>query len=126
YRIALIQGQPYACHLAIGSHWIVHYVSAGMYEDAVKREEEAGFMQNFEHGFAARHAQAWDAIYRRTGLDYVCLDCSETMTGELLIFEIDHAMIVHAMDDPEKFAYKQAPMQQLRRAFRAMLLGGQS
>lgn len=126
YRIALIQGQPYACHLAIGSHWIVHYVSAGMYEDAVKREEEAGFMQDFEHGFAARHAEAWDAIYRRTGLDYVCLDCAETMTGELLIFEIDHAMIVHAMDDPEKFAYKQAPMQQLRQAFRTMLLGCQS
>ncbi|MCK9352987.1 MAG: hypothetical protein M0P59_02375, partial [Gallionella sp.] len=34
FRIALIDGAAYACHMAVSSHWMVHYVNAGMYEDA--------------------------------------------------------------------------------------------
>jgi hypothetical protein len=41
YRIALIDGRPYICHFAVSSHWMIHYLNAGMDESAVKREEEA-------------------------------------------------------------------------------------
>lgn len=120
YRIALIDGAPYACHMAVSSHWMVHYVNAGMYEDARKRDEEAHFMAHFDE-FAQRHRAALEAICQRTGLDYLCIDCAETPDGQLLIFEIDHVMVVHAMDPEQLFPYKKLHMQKVRDAFRDFL-----
>jgi glutathione synthase/RimK-type ligase-like ATP-grasp enzyme len=120
YRIVLIDGRPFPCHLAISSHWMIHYLNAGMAESAEKRAEEAHFMMNFS-AFAARHAQALQAIQQTIGLDYLGIDCAETADGDLLIFEVDPAMVVHAMDPVEVFPYKQAPMRQLFTAFREML-----
>jgi hypothetical protein len=121
YRIALIGGRPYACHMAASRHWMVHYLNAGMTESAVKREEEARFMAGFDEGFAARHAAALAAIAERVGLDYVAIDCGETPDGRLLVFEVDVAMIVHAMDPPALFPYKAPQMRKVFAAFRAML-----
>ncbi len=120
-RIALIDGRPYACHMAVSSHWMIHYVNAGMYEDAWKRQEELEFLTDFDD-FVQRHHVALTAIARQTQLDYVCMDCAQTQSGELLIFEIDHAMVVHAMDTEAQFPYKQMYMQKVRDAFRAFLL----
>ena len=120
FRVALIDGQPYACHMAVSSHWMVHYVNAGMYEDAGKRAEELAFMVNFAD-FAKRHAVALAAIHQRSQLEYLCLDCAETTDGQLLIFEIDHAMVVHAMDSEEMFPYKQQHMLKVKEAFRDFL-----
>lgn len=121
YRIALIDGKPYACHMAVSSHWMIHYVNAGMYEEAGKRAEEAAFMTRFDD-FAHRHGAALSAIHERTGLDYVCLDCAESRDGRLLIFEIDHVMVVHAMDPEDLFPYKRTQMQKVVDAFRNLLL----
>lgn len=120
YRIVLINGVAYASHMAISSHWMIHYVNAGMYDDAAKRLEEAAFMQDFA-AFATRHQLALEAIYRKTQLDYVCIDCAETPTGALFVFEIDHAMVVHAMDPEDLFPYKQAQIAKAKRAFRQYL-----
>lgn len=122
FRIILIDGKPFACHMAVSSHWVIHYLNAGMVESAEKRAEEALFMANFEHEFAVRHGEALSEINRRIGLDYLGIDCAETQDGQLLIFEIDHAMIVHDMDPADLFPYKQAPMQKLFAAFRTMLI----
>lgn len=122
YRIMLIDGQPFISHMGISTHWMIHYLNAGMTESAEKRVEEAHFMQNFETGFAQRHAQAFAEIHQRTGLDYVGIDCGETSDGKLLIFEVDSDMIVHAMDPIEMFPYKQEPMQKLFAAFRQLLI----
>lgn len=119
-RVALIDGVPFACHMAVSEHWMIHYVNAGMYAEPWKRQQEAAFMDTFAD-FAERHGAAWQAIHQRCGLDYVCLDCAETRDGRLLIFEIDHAMVVHAMDPEDMFPYKQAHMQRVSQAFRAML-----
>lgn len=99
---------------------MIDYMNAGMYEDAAKRAEEAQFMAQFA-SFAERHREALQAIHRRTGLDYLCLDGAENQAGELLIFEIDHAMVVHAMDCPERFPYKQGHMAALKATFRDFL-----
>jgi hypothetical protein len=72
--------------------------------------------------FVRRHRQALEAIYERTRLDYVCIDCAETRDGQLLVFEIDHAMVVHAMDPEELFPYKQVQMRKVKDAFRKFLL----
>jgi glutathione synthase/RimK-type ligase-like ATP-grasp enzyme len=120
YRVAMIDGVPFACHMGVSSNWMVHYVNAGMYEDAAKREEEARFMENFDE-FAARHREAFTAIRERNGLDYLCIDCAETTDGQLLIFEADHCMVVHAMDPEDLFPYKQVHMLKVKNAFRDYL-----
>jgi hypothetical protein len=119
-RIALIDGEAFVCHMAVSANWMIHYVNAGMYEEAGKRQEEADFMANFP-AFVDRHRVALDAIFERAGLDYLCIDCAETADGQLLIFEIDHAMVVHAMDPEHQFPYKQAYMRKVRDAFRHFL-----
>jgi len=121
YRIVLIDGKPYACHMAISERWIVHYMNAGMRESAVKRAEEARFFADFEEDFARRHRDALLSVARRLELEYVGIDCGETPDGELLIFEVDSGMTVHAMDSSDIFPYKQPQMAKVFRAFRQML-----
>ena len=121
YRIVLIEGVAYICHLAISSHWMVHYLNAGMDDDAGKRLEEAREMAGFDAGFATRHAAALADIDARIGLPYLGIDCAETRDGRLLIFEVDNAMVVHAMDDPAKYPYKRPMMDKVFTAFAAML-----
>lgn len=120
-RVALIDGKPFACHMGVSSHWMIHYVNAGMYEEASKRAQEADFMANFDD-FAQRHSSALDAIVQRTKLDYLCLDCAEMPDGRLLVFEIGHAMVVHAMDPETLFPFKQVHMGKVKNAFREFLL----
>jgi hypothetical protein len=122
YRIVLIDERPYVCHMAISDSWVVHYMSAGMLESAAKRAEEARFFESFDDGFARRHHAALLSIAKRLELEYVGIDCSETPDGELLIFEVDSGMTVHAMDPVDIFPYKQPQMRKVFRAFRQMLM----
>jgi len=122
YRIVLIDGRPFPVHMAISDHWMIHYLNAGMAEDAAKRAEEERFMADFDMDFAARHGSALAAISEVVGLDYFGLDCAETRDGRLLIFELDSALVVHAMDPVDIFPYKQPAMRQLFAAFRQLLL----
>ena len=119
-RIALIAGQAFVCHMAISSNWMIHYVNAGMYEEAWKRGEEARFMNDFPQ-FVRKHQVALDAIAQRMQLDYLVMDCSETRDGELLLFEIDHGGVVHAMDVESIFPYKNGHILKAKRALCEML-----
>ena len=119
-RIALINGVPYISHMAISSHWMIHYVNAGMYQEAWKRTEESRFMQTFAD-FVERHQQAFDGMAKRMQLDYLVMDCAETLAGELLLFEIDSGGVVHAMDLESVFPYKNAQIYKARDALRTML-----
>jgi glutathione synthase/RimK-type ligase-like ATP-grasp enzyme len=121
YRIAFIAGRPYACHMAITDQWMIYYLNANMKESAAKRAEEERFMTAFDGDFARRHGAALGAIAERVGLDYFGIDCAETAAGELLLFEADIAMIVHAMDSPAIFPYKPPQMRKVFDAFCAML-----
>ncbi|MDD5297098.1 MAG: pyridoxal-dependent decarboxylase [Rhodocyclaceae bacterium] len=121
YRVVIIGGKPYAGHMAISSHWMIHYLNAGMDESGEKRAEEARFMADFDTDFAVRHGTTLAALNERLGLEYVGVDCGETADGKLLIFEVDHAMIVHAMDSPAVYPYKQPQMARVFSAFRKLL-----
>jgi hypothetical protein len=122
YRIVLIDQRPYICHMAISDGWVVHYLSAGMKENVAKRAEEARFFESFDDDFARRHHDALLSIAKRLELEYVGIDCGETPDGELLIFEVDSGMTVHAMDPVDLFPYKQPQMRKVFRAFRQMLM----
>jgi hypothetical protein len=118
----LIEGKPYAAHMGISTHWMIHYVNAGMADSADKRAEEARFMAEFDSTFAQRHAIALQAIHREMQLDYLVIDCAETHDGELLLFEVDNSAVVHTMDPVEIFPYKRPQMRKVFDAFRAMLV----
>ena len=120
-RIGFIDRRPFLCHLAISSHWMVHYLNAGMTESAEKRAEEAQAMDEFNTGFAARHAAAFDALHERLGFDYYSIDCAETRAGRLLVFEADAAAIIHMIDPPDLFPYKQPQMHKVFTAFGNLL-----
>lgn len=123
YRIVLIDGKPFVCHVGISEHWMIHYLNAGMAESAEKRAEEERFMLDFDSGFACKHTEAFRAINERVGLDYLGIDCGETADGKLLIFEVDSCMIIHAIDPVDIFPYKQPQMNKVFSAFRRMLQG---
>jgi hypothetical protein len=120
-RVAFIDGMPFLCHLAVSSHWMVHYLNAGMTESAAKRAEEAEAMAAFENGFARRHATALDALVGRLGFDCFSIDCAEMPDGRLLVFEADTAAIIHMMDPPDLFPYKPPQMRRVFAAFETML-----
>ena len=120
-RIVVVDGKPYACHLAIADRWDIWYLNAGMTLSAEKRIEEETFMRTFDFGFARRHATALAGMIDRIGLDYFTVDCAETRDGSLLIFEADNTAIVHNMDPSDIFPYKAPQMRKVFDAFAALL-----
>jgi hypothetical protein len=120
-RIVLIGGRPYPSHMALSEHWMVHYLSAGMMENAEKRGQEERWMCDFDTDFAHRHAAAFAALTAKVGLDYFGIDSAETADGQLIVFELDVAMVVHDMDSAEIYPYKKPAMRRLFDAFLSML-----
>jgi glutathione synthase/RimK-type ligase-like ATP-grasp enzyme len=121
YRVVFVDGRPYACHMAIAARWDIWYLNAGMSNSAAKRLEEETFMRTFDIGFARRHATALAGLADRIGLDYFTIDCAETNSGSLLIFEADNTAVVHNMDSASVFPYKPPQMRKIFEAFAAML-----
>ena len=121
YRVVAIRGRMFPCHMAVSARWMVHYVNADMEASASHRAEEAAFLEGFDEGFGRRHAAALAHIDQTLGLDYYGMDCAETPDGRLLVFEIDTAMLVHAMDPEDLYPYKKPAMRRLFAAFREML-----
>jgi hypothetical protein len=121
YRIAFVDGQAYAGHMAIAERWDIWYLNAHMSASASKRLEEETFMCTFDVGFGRRHRSALEALAYRIGLEYFTIDCAETKQGSLLIFEADNTAVVHNMDPPSVFPYKGPQMRKVFEAFVAML-----
>jgi glutathione synthase/RimK-type ligase-like ATP-grasp enzyme len=121
YRIVFIGGNAFVCHMAISANWMVHYMSSGMTDSADKRNEEARFMETFDNDFGLRHQKAFNNIVEKIGLEFVGIDCGETTEGELLIFEIDSSMTIHAMDPIDDFPYKHLQLRKVFNAFRDLL-----
>lgn len=121
YRIVIIDGKPFAAHMAISQHWMVHYLNADMMLNEKNRNTEAGFMLDFDMEFAIKHRTALHEINNRIGLDYYSIDCAETLDGKLIVFELDSGAVVHSMDSIELFPYKAPQMQLVFAAFQQML-----
>jgi len=118
YRVVLIDGVPFLCHMAGSEQWKIHYVNVGMAESAEKRADEARAMETFDEDFARRHGAAFAKLCERVDLDYFGIDCAELPDGRLLLFEAETAMVIHAMDSPTLYPYKQTQMARVFSAFR--------
>ncbi len=121
FRVIVVDGKPFPCHMAISDQWDVWYMNAKMSESADKRLEEAAFMNSFHGGFGKRHAHAIRQLAQKLGLDYFGLDCAEDQNGNLIVFEVDNALIVHDMDCKTLFPYKEKHVQRVFAAFEKML-----
>jgi hypothetical protein len=121
YRIVLVDGNAYACHMAISDQWKIWYLNAAMILNETNRAEEARFMESFDKEFGQRHRTALDEVARRIGVEYCTIDCADTRDGKLLIFEADNTAIVHDMDSVDLFPYKAPQMRKIFDAFVAML-----
>lgn len=121
YRIVMIEGTPFVCHMGISKEWMVHYPYAEMSTHPDRRAEESHLMASFDTDFAVRHREAFRNVAELTGLDYVGFDCAETSDGRLLIFEIATGMVVHDLDDQSIFPYKVPQIRRVADAFHEML-----
>ena len=120
-RIVFIKRRPFACHMAISSHWMVHYLSAEMNLHPERRAEEAEWMESFDSVFAKRYASALEKLCDAYAVDYFAVDCIPISDGRMLVFEADNIMIVHDLDDDPMFHYKKPIMHKLFRSFQDML-----
>jgi hypothetical protein len=85
---------------------MIHYLNADMAEFEWMRAEEARYLADLSSVFSGRAAAALRAIAQRCGLDYCGMDCSLDRDGNVLVFEIDAAMLVHLWDPIEVYPYK--------------------
>jgi hypothetical protein len=120
YRIVFVDRQPFAYHLAISSHWMVHYFSADMAEHPWKIEEERRFLEEPAAVLGDRARSAIDAIGRRLDLDYAGVDFTLLADGRVLVFEANATMLVHRERGNGPLAHRNPHVQRIVDAFEAM------
>jgi tetratricopeptide (TPR) repeat protein len=119
YRFIFVDGQVLPYHLAIGNDWKVHHTSTDMVHHQWMQQEEEAFLSDPTTVFNAGHYQALQAIQSRVGLEYFGIDCGLDRAGNLVVFEVNASMLVHARN--EDFPYKAPFVLRIKQAFDAML-----
>jgi tetratricopeptide (TPR) repeat protein len=119
YRFIFVDGQVLPYHLAIGNDWKVHHTSTDMVHHQWMQQEEEAFLSDPTTVFNAGHYQALQAIQSRVDLEYFGIDCGLDRAGNLVVFEVNASMLVHARN--EDFPYKAPFVLRIKQAFDAML-----
>jgi glutathione synthase/RimK-type ligase-like ATP-grasp enzyme len=121
YRAIFVDRVPYPYHLAISSHWLVHYFSADMTSAPWKLDEECRFLDDPRAALGDTALRALAAIGRQLDLDYGGVDFALTDDGRVVVFEANATMLVHreAADGP--LAHKNPHIERIARAFARML-----
>jgi len=123
YRVMMIGGWLYPLHLAISSHWKIHYVTADMAEDAQHRAEEEKFLRNMPAVLGPLAMAALADIQDELGLDYAGIDFGLSAAGEVLLFEANATMTVVPPGQDHRWDYRRAAIQRVEDAVRKMLAG---
>jgi aromatic-L-amino-acid/L-tryptophan decarboxylase len=121
YRAMMIGGRIYPLHVAISSHWKIHYFSAEMAERADYRAEDAEFLENMPGVLGPRAIEALEQIQATLGLDYAGIDFGLSATGDILLFEANATMVVNPPEPDERWAYRRPAIEELFAAVRRML-----
>ncbi len=122
YRAMMVDGRIYPLHLAISSHWKIHYFTAEMDERADHRAEDAEFLENMEAAVGARAMEALSGIQRTLGLDYAGIDFGLSASGDVLLFEANATMVVNPPDPHPRWNYRRPAVERIFAAVREMLL----
>jgi tetratricopeptide (TPR) repeat protein len=121
YRVIFIDRQPFAYHLAISPHWLVHYATADMQAHPWKLEEERRFLENPQEALGPVGLAAIAAVGARMNLDYSGVDFSVLPDGRILVFEANPVMLVHPEDPKGVLAFKNPHVTRIFDAFEAHL-----
>jgi Flp pilus assembly protein TadD/glutathione synthase/RimK-type ligase-like ATP-grasp enzyme len=121
YRVMMIDGRLYPLHVAISSHWKIHYFTAEMAEQAENRAEDAEFLANMPGVLGARAMEALAQIQSTLGLDYAGVDFGLNARGDLLLFEANATMVVNPPEPDDLWAYRRPAVQRIFAAVRTML-----
>ena len=123
YRVMMIDGALYPLHVAISSHWKIHYFTAEMAERAEHRAEDAEFLENMPAVLGPRAMAALEQIQGALGLDYAGIDFGLSPDGDVLLFEANATMVVNPPEPDERWAYRRPAVERIFGAVRRMLLG---
>ena len=121
YRTMMIGGQLYPLHVAISSHWKIHYFTADMADLSDNRADDAEFLENMPAVLGPRTVEALAQIQSTLGLDYGGVDFSLSATGDLLLFEANATMVVNPPEPDERWAYRRPAVERIFAAVRGML-----
>jgi Flp pilus assembly protein TadD len=119
YRFIFIGDEILPYHLCIGRDWKLHHINTDMAHQPWMQQEEAAFLDNPTAVFGPRQFQALQAIRERIGLDYCGIDCALDPSGNVVVFEVNASMLVHARN--EGFLYKDPAVRRIKLAYDAML-----
>jgi tetratricopeptide (TPR) repeat protein len=119
YRFIFIDGEILPYHLCIGDDWKLHHVNTEMANRPWMQKEEEAFLNDPGAVFTPAHYRAMQIIRERIGLEYCGIDCALDASGNLVVFEGNASMLVHARN--EGFLYKAPAVSRIKAAFDAML-----
>jgi aromatic-L-amino-acid/L-tryptophan decarboxylase len=122
YRVMMIDGGLYPLHVAISSHWKIHYFTADMADNPEHRAEDAEFLENMAGVLGPRAMAALAAIQSQLGLHYAGIDFALSAAGEVLLFEANATMVVPPPEPEEKWACRRQAVDRIHAAVRNMLL----
>lgn len=122
FRMMCIDGVLYPIHLALASHWKVHYFSADLQQDVAARAEESHFLQNPRESLGSKVMQTLQALAQQIGLDYFGIDFGVNAQEEVLLFEANATMVLHPPTEDPLWDYRRPAIRQAIDATRAMFL----
>jgi aromatic-L-amino-acid/L-tryptophan decarboxylase len=122
YRAMMIDGKLYPLHVAISSHWKIHYFTAEMAENPAHRAEDAAFLQDMAAVLGSTAMAALENIQATLGLDYAGIDFGLNAKGEILLFEANAIMNVIRPESDERWNYRHPAYQRIREGVQQMLL----
>ena len=124
YRVMMIDGRLYPLHVAISSHWKIHYFTAEMADNSEHRAEDAKFLEHMPDVLGPRAMEALAAIQSTLGLDYAGIDFGLSSAGDVLVFEANATMVVNPPEPDERWAYRRPAVERIFAAVRIMLTRG--
>jgi len=119
YRFIFVDDQVLPYHLCIGRDWKLHHINTDMAHHAWMQQEEAAFLSESGAVFGQTQMRALHDIRARMGLDYFGIDCGLDRDGNIVVFEVNASMLVHARN--EGFLYKTPAVERIKSAYDAML-----
>jgi tetratricopeptide (TPR) repeat protein len=119
YRFIFIGDQILPYHLCIGRDWKLHHINTDMAHQPWMQQEEEAFLKDAGAVFGPAQREALQAIRERVGLGYCGIDCGLDGSGNVVVFEVNASMLVHARN--EGFLYKTPAVERIKLAFDAML-----
>jgi len=122
YRAMLVDGQIYPLHVAISSHWKIHYFTAEMANNPQHRAEDAAFLEDMPGVLGPLAMNALKQIQSTLALDYAGIDFGLNAKGEVLLFEANATMVVNPPEPDERWKYRRPAYEQIRRAIQQMLI----